>query len=142
MTNMKAHMKTKVNEASVEHFLNRVSNAKRRDDAFAVLKMMKAVTRKTPRMWGPSIVGFDQYHYKYDSGREGEMCMIGFSPRSQATTLYVMPQFARYAALRKKLGKYTTGQSCLYIKKLEDVDLDVLKQIMTESYRYMKRTYK
>jgi hypothetical protein len=94
-----AEMKTKVNDASVEDFLNRIGNAKRREDAFAILKMMKSVTRKQPRMWGPTIVGFDQYHYKYESGREGDMCMIGFSPRRQAMTLYVLPEFLHDATV-------------------------------------------
>lgn len=137
-----ADLKTKVNDASVEDFLNGIENAKRRDDAFAVLKIMKSVTRKKPKMWGPSIVGFDQYHYKYESGREGDMPMTAFSPRSQALTLYISPGFARHAALMKKLGKHTTSKSCLYIKKLEDVDMDALKELVAECYRYMKETYK
>lgn len=136
-----ADLKTKVNDASVEDFLNGIENATRRDDAFAVLAMMKSVTRKKPKMWGPSIVGFDQYHYKYESGREGEMPMTGFSPRSQALTLYISLGFDRYAALMKKLGKHTTGKSCLYIKKLEDVDMKVLRELVTECYRYMKGKY-
>ena len=136
-----AEMKTKVNDASVEDFLNRIGNAKRREDAFAILKMMKSVTRKQPRMWGPTIVGFDQYHYKYESGREGDMCMIGFSPRRQAMTLYVLPEFLHDATVMKGLGTYTTGVSCLYIKKLEDVDRKALRQLITESYKYMKAKY-
>jgi hypothetical protein len=95
---------------------------------------MKSVTGKPPRMWGPSIVGFDQYHYKYESGREGDMCMIGFSPRSQALTMYLMPPLTRYDSLMKKLGKFKTSQGCLYIKKLEDVDLRVLKETVAEAY--------
>lgn len=135
-------VKTKANQASVEAFLDRVDNAKRRADAFAVLALMKTATRTEPKMWGPSIVGFGQYHYKYDSGREGDICMIGFSPRSQALTMYIDPGFPAYEPLMKKLGKYTKGHSCLYIKKLEDVDMDVLKQLVTESYRSMKKKHK
>jgi hypothetical protein len=135
-------VKTKVNQASVEAFLDRVDNAKRRADAFAVLALMKTATRTEPKMWGPSIVGFGQYHYKYDSGREGDICMIGFSPRSQALTMYINPEFAAYEPLMKKLGKYTNGHSCVYIKKLEDVNMDVLKQIVTQSFRHMKQKYK
>jgi hypothetical protein len=137
-----SEMKTKVNRASVEGFLDRVENAKRRADAFAILKMMKSATRTQPKMWGPSIVGFGQYHYKYDSGREGDICMIGFSPRSQALTMYIDAGFPAYEALMEKLGKYTKGHSCVYIKKLEDVDMDVLKQLVTESYRSMKKKHK
>ena len=136
-----AELKTKANDASVENFLNRVPNARRREDAFRILKLMKTVTRKPPRMWGPSIVGFGQYHYTYATGHEGDICMTGFSPRSQALTIYVMPGFDRYAALMKKLGKYKTGKGCLYINKLDDVDMDVLRQLVTESYRYVRDTY-
>ena len=102
---------------------------------------MRSVTRKAPRMWGPSIVGFDRYHYKYDSGREGDLCMVGFSPRRQALTLYLMDGYDRQAALMNKLGKYTTGRSCLYIKRLEDVDLTVLRQLIEAGYAETKRTY-
>jgi len=136
-----AEMKTKVNDASVEEFLNRVGNAKRREDAFAILKMMKAVTRKPPRMWGPSIVGFDQYHYKYASGHEGAICMIGFSPRAQALTLYAMPSAKDREKLLAKLGKHTTGKGCLYIRKLEDVDLKALRALAEAAYRHMKETH-
>ena len=135
-------VKTKVNQAGVEAFLDRVDNPQRRADAFAVLALMKTATRTDPKMWGPSIVGFGQYHYKHDSGREGDICMIGFSPRSQALTMYIDPGFPAYEPLMKKLGKYTKGHSCLYIKKLEDVDMDVLKQLVTESYRSMKKKHK
>ncbi len=132
-------MTTTVNDASVEDFLNGIENETRRDDAFAILKMMQAVTRKKPRMWGSSIVGFDQYHYKYDSGREGDMCMIGFSPRSAATTLYVLPEVLGAAG---NIGKYKTGSGCLHIKKLADVDQAALKDLLAESYRRMTAQYK
>ena len=133
----KAQVKTKVNDGSVQDFLNRIGNAKRREDAFAILKMMQSVTRKKPRMWGSSIVGFDEYHYKYASGREGDICMIGFSPRSQAMTLY-LGDLVRYAPLLGKLGKHTNGQGCVYVRKLDDVDRDVLKELVTESYKANK----
>jgi hypothetical protein len=134
-------LKTKVNDASVERFLDGVGNARRREDAFTVLKMMKAETRQPARMWGPSIVGFGQYHYKYASGHEGDMCLIGFSPRAQALTLYLMPGFEGREALLKKLGKHTAGKGCLYIKSLDDIDIGVLRQLVREAYRYMKETY-
>lgn len=136
-----AEMKTTVSKASVEDFLNGLGNAQRREDAFTILKMMKSVTGQSARMWGPSIVGFDKYHYKYASGREGEICMIGFSPRSQALTLYIMPGFKTRDSLLKKLGKHTSGKGCVYIRKLEDVDMKTLKQLVADSYQHMKKTY-
>jgi hypothetical protein len=137
----KAEQKTKVNDASVEDFLNRVPNPTRREDAFALLKLMKAVTRKPPQMWGTSIVGFGQFHYKYPSGHEGDTCLVGFSPRSQALVLYVMPGFPTREPLLKKLGKHTRGQGCVYIRKLADVDVGVLEQFVTDGYTYMRDTY-
>jgi hypothetical protein len=136
-----AEMKTTVNDASVDAFLAGVANTTRREDAKTVLALMKSVTRRAPKMWGPSIVGFDQYHYQYDSGREGDICMIGFSPRAQALTLYLMRGFPEYDGLVKKLGKCTTSMACLYIKKLADVDLKVLRELVAASYRHAKATH-
>lgn len=136
-----AEMKTKVNDASVDAFLDRVANKTRREDAKTVLALMKSVTRKAPKMWGSSIVGFDQYHYQYESGREGDMCMIGFSPRAQALTIYLMPAFAKRESLVKKLGKCSTGGGCLYIKNLADVDQKVLRELISEGYKHMKATH-
>ena len=99
---------------------------------------MKKITKEEPVMWGPSIIGFGSYHYKYESGREGDMCITGFSPRKQSLTLYIMPGFERYHDLMNKLGKYKTGKSCLYINKIEDVDLKVLKELISESVKFMK----
>ena len=135
-------MKTKVNKASVEKFLKKVSEAKKREDSFTILEMMKKVTKEEPKMWGSSIVGFGQYHYKYESGREGDMCITGFSPRKQSLTIYIMPGFTKYQQLLSKLGKYNNAKSCLYIKKLEDVDLKILEKIISESYKYMVKKYK
>lgn len=137
-----AELKTKPNKASVKKILNSVKDEKRRDDCFQVLEIMKKITKEEPIMWGPSIVGFGSYHYKYESGREGDMCITGFSPRKQNLTIYILPGFKRYSELMKKLGKHKTGSSCLYINKLEDVDLKVLIQLITESVKYMKKTYK
>lgn len=134
-----AELKTKLNNASVNKFLKGVGDKKKQEDSFKVLELMKKVTKEVPKMWGPSIVGFGSYHYKYESGREGDMCITGFSPRKQNLTIYIMPGFEKFDSLMKKLGKYKTGVSCLYIKKLEDVDLKVLKQLITESVKYMKR---
>ena len=134
-------LKTKLNNASVEKFLKGVADTKKREDSFAILEMMKKITKDEPKMWGPSIVGFGKYHYKYESGREGEMCITGFSPRKQSLTIYIMPGFKKYEALMKELGKHTTGKSCLYIKRLEDVDMKVLKELVASSFKYMKEKY-
>ncbi|MDX1415835.1 MAG: DUF1801 domain-containing protein [Candidatus Promineifilaceae bacterium] len=134
-----AEPKTKKNDADVEEFLNSVENKKRREDSFAVLELMKKVTNEEPQMWGDSIVGFGSYHYKYASGREGNWPLTGFSPRKQSLTLYIMSGFDKYDELLEDLGKYTTGKSCLYVKKIEDVDLDVLKELVARSVEYMKQ---
>jgi hypothetical protein len=135
-----AELKTKQTDQSVEKFLNGVADKKRREDCFTVLEMMKQITKMEPKMWGPSIVGFGSYHYKYESGHEGDMCMIGFSPRKQNLTLYIMPGFGNYDELMKKLGKHKTGKSCLYINKLEDVDLPMLKKLIQGSFKHMTKT--
>jgi hypothetical protein len=134
-----AELKTKKNDGSVEAFLAGIADPKRREDALAVMKLMKSITRAEPTMWGDSIVGFDSYHYVYKSGREGDWFLTGFSPRKQALTLYIMAGFSRYEALMQQLGKYRTGKACLYINKLEDVDLKVLRELITESVRHLKR---
>ena len=134
-----AELKTKLNDASVTDFLNSVEDEQKRKDSFEILKLMKRASKADPKMWGSSIVGFGSYHYKGASGREGDWMMIGFSPRKQNLTLYIMPGFERYPALMKKLGKYSTGKSCLYIKRLSDVDVDVLKELMDESVAAMKK---
>ncbi|MBI2808308.1 MAG: DUF1801 domain-containing protein [Planctomycetes bacterium] len=125
-----AEQKTKPTGVSVESFLNQVANAQERADAFTVLAMMKDVTGMEPRMWGPSIVGFGEYHYKYASGHEGDCCLIGFSPRKGQMSLYITPGFEKFKTYLKKLGKHKTGKVCLYIKKLADVDLAVLREMI------------
>lgn len=137
----KAKLKTTQNEKDVRAFLNAVDHDKRREDSLAVLEMMEKITGKEAKMWGSSIVGFDQYHYKYDSGREGDFFKVGFSPRKQSLTVYIMPGFERYDELMQQLGKYKTGKSCLYINKMEDVDQNVLQQLIKESYEYMTKKY-
>lgn len=134
-----AELKTQKNTASVEEFLAAVANEGRREDARAVLKLMQKITGKKPCMWGPSIVGFDQYHYRYASGHEGDMCMIGFSPRASALTLYVLPGFDDKQELLQQLGKHKTGKGCLYISKLADVDMKVLEKIIRAAYAWMKQ---
>ena len=136
-----AELKTQRNKASVNAFLNSVENPQRRKDAKTVLGLMKELTGLKPEMWGTSIVGFGTYHYKYASGREGDFMLVGFSPRKQNLTLYIMPGFERYPSLMKKLGKHSTGKSCLYINKLEDVDLSVLSDLIKSSVKYMNDKY-
>jgi hypothetical protein len=133
-----AEVKTKVNAASVEGFLNSVGDEQARKDCFEVLKMMKEVTQEEPKMWGASIVGFGSYHYQGASGREGDWMLTGFSPRKQNLTLYLNHGFEVHEDQLKKLGKYKTGMGCLYVKKLEDVDKTVLKELLTESVKRMK----
>ncbi len=130
-------VKTKKNEASVEGFLKSAENDKRREDSFVVLDLMKEVTGEKPTMWGTSIVGFGSYHYKGASGREGDWMKVGFSPRKQNMTLYIMDGFDSYDSLLQKLGKYKTGKSCLYINKLEDVDQTVLRKLVQQSFKSM-----
>ena len=137
-----AELKTKVNNASVDKFLKRVKDEHVREDCYKILDIMQKATKAEPKMWGTSIVGFGSYHYKYASGREGEWMLTGFSPRKQNLTLYIMPGFDEYDRLMKDLGKHTTGKSCLYIKKLEDVDMKVLKKLVTQSVKKMKQLNK
>ncbi len=133
-----AELKTTKNSASVSDFLNGIEDDRKRKDAKIVAKIMKRVTGEPPRMWGTSIVGYGEHHYKYASGREGDWMLTGFSPRKQALTLYIMPGFSKYDSLMKKLGTHKTGKSCLYIRKLEDVDLGVLEQLIEQSVEAMK----
>lgn len=136
-----AELKTRKTDASVEAFLNTVDDEDRRADCHAILKMMQQATRVQPRMWGKSMVGFGQYHYKYASGREGDWFITGFSPRKNDLTLYIMAGFDRFPDLMKQLGKHKTGKSCLYIKRLADVDTNVLKQLIRESVAHVRKTY-
>jgi hypothetical protein len=135
-----AELKTKPNLADVEEFLAAVEDEKKRQDSFTILNLMKEVTGKEPQMWGSSIIGFGRYHYKYASGREGEWFLTGFAPRKQNLTLYIMSGFGRYEALLGGLGKFKTGKSCLYVKKIEDIDLPTLKKLVKESISHMEKT--
>lgn len=130
-----AEMKTKVNESSVEEFLEKVENEQKRKDSFEIVNIMQQVTKQKPKMWGPAIIGFGSYHYKYESGREGDMPQIAFSPRKQNITLYIGVGEDSDHPLLKKLGKYTTSKACLYIKKLADVDRNVLQELIADSYK-------
>ena len=133
--------KTRPTDAGVDTFLDAVDDERRRKDARTVKSMMERITGWEPKMWGPGIVGFGEYHYRYDSGREGDFLITGFSPRKRALTIYVMPGFTRYDALMGKLGKFKTGKSCLYINKLTDVDLAVLEELIRRSVEYMMEKY-
>jgi hypothetical protein len=133
----KYELKTKITDASVKEFLNKVEPQSKREDAFELLDIFKEVTGEDPKMWGPSIIGFGQYHYVYKTGHEGDMCATGFSPRKAKHSLYIMSGFDNYNELMDKLGKYSTGKSCLYINKLADIDKGVLKQLIAESYNYI-----
>lgn len=133
--------KTRPTNASVIEFLNSIENETRREDSFTMLKKMKEITGKPAVMWGDSLVGFGSYHYKYDSGREGDMLLTGFSPRKQNLTLYIMAGFERFEELLQKLGPHKTGKSCLYIKKLSDIDMDILTELITASYNHFNRKY-
>ena len=128
-----AENKTKPSKLSVTSFIDTLTDPARRADAKALVKLMQTAAGEKPKMWGPSIIGFGSYHYKYESGREGDMPVIAFSPRKSATVMYGMIGFVEAAALLAKLGKHTTGKGCLYIRKLADVDQQVLQALMVKS---------
>ena len=133
-----AEAKTRPTEVSVEAFLNGVPDAQQREDAFQLLEMMKEITGAPPRMWGPTIVGCGEYHYVYDSGHEGDTCLAGFSPRKSALTIYFNAGLEeRFAAQLEKLGKAKTSKGCLYLKKLADVDLGVLREMIRANVAYL-----
>ena len=133
-----AENKTVKTGASVDEFMAAVENRRRREDGLVLLDMMRDVTGLEPEMWGPSIIGFGSYHYRYESGREGDMPLIGFSPRKQSLSLYIMSGFDEYQELLGKLGKHRTGASCLYINKLADVDMGVLQEMVSQSVEHMR----
>ena len=133
--------KTTTTKASVTDFLNSIEPQEKRSDAFRLLELHKSITGLEPVMWGPSIIGFGQYHYKYDSGREGDFFRAGFSPRKQALTVYLIAGFEPFQELLDNLSKHKTGRSCLYIKKLTDVDINVLEELITKSYEYISKRY-
>ena len=128
-----ADNKTKPTKLSVAAFIDALTDQTRRADAKALAKLMRSATGETPKMWGPSIIGFGSYHYTYDSGRQGDTPLAGFSPRKVATVLYGVTGFSDSEALLAKLGKHTMGKGCLYIKKLADVDQTVLEALVVKS---------
>jgi hypothetical protein len=136
-----AELKTKQNKANVADFLKAIDDPKKRTDSFAIHEMMQEITGDKGSMWGSSIVGYGRYRYVYASGREGDWMATGFSPRKNALTLYLMSGFKKFDEELKKLGKFKTGVGCLYIKKLEDVDEKVLRQLISNSVSYIKEKY-
>ena len=138
-----AAIKTQKNDVNVLTFLESVKDEIKRKDGMTLLAMMKKITRQEPKMWGSSIVGFGSFHYKSErSKQEGDWFMTGFSPRKQNLTVYIIPGFAKYETLMKKLGKFKTSVSCLYINKLADVDSKVLIELITVAFKDMKEKYK
>lgn len=137
-----AEIKTKVTKASVLDFIRKVPDEKKRKDALVLLALFKGITGEKPKMWGTSIIGFGSYHYESErSTQKGDWPLTGFSPRKQNLTIYIMPGFGDYGALLKKLGKHKKSVGCLYINKLEDVDVNILKEIIRKSFLTMKKRY-
>lgn len=136
-----AELKTKPTKQSVTAFLAKVADATKREDAKTLIAMMKDATKQEPVMWGTSIIGFGTYRYKYANGREGDWPIVGLSPRKQNMTVYIMAGFEGFDELLAKLGKHSTGLSCLYIKRLADIDVPTLKKIVVKSVAKMKKKY-
>ena len=136
-----AELKTKETKSSVTRFIDDIADKQKRLDSAVIIKLMQEVTKSEPRMWGSSIVGFGSYHYKYESGHEGDMCLVGFSPRKQNLTLYVMPGSGQHAGLLKRLGKIKTGKACIYIKRLDDIDLGILRKLIRQSVKHLVERY-
>lgn len=135
-----AENKTKATDASVQAFLESVADERRREDCFTLVELMQEVTGEPARMWGETMVGFGSYHYKYASGREGDAMLTGFSPRKDNLTLYILAGFEQYEPLLSRLGRHKTGKSCLYVRSLRDVDMDVLRQMVAHSVQHMRST--
>ena len=132
-------LKTQKTRQSVTRFLADIEHELRRKDCRAVVKIMREVTGKKPAMWGPSIIGFGSYHYRYASGREADWFLAGVSPRKQSLSIYIMSGFTGHTALMKKLGKHKTGAACLHVNKLEDIDLDVLAKLIKKSVAHLEK---
>ena len=135
----KVELKTKLNGGDVNEFINSIESELKRNDSFKIIEMMKKITKSEPKMWGDSIIGFGNYHYKYASGREGDWFLCGFSPRKQNLSIYIMSGFNKYENILRKLGKHKTGKGCLYVKNLEEIDLKVLENLLKQSVDYLKK---
>ena len=138
----KAELKTKENSGDINKFLLSVDNEQKRNDSFVLLELMKKITKEEPKMWGDSIIGFGNYHYKYESGREGDWFLCGFSPRKQNLSIYLMCNFDCLEDLLTDLGKYKKSVGCLYIKKLEDINIKVLEKMIKRAIQILKKKYK
>lgn len=136
-----AELKTKPNDLDVNAFLDQVEKEGKRKDSYRILEMMKKVTGAEPRMWGHAIIGFGDCQFQYASGRMADWFLTGFSPRKQSLSLYIMAGFSRHKELMGKLGKFKTGKGCLYINKLDDVDLNVLEELISNSVEHLKNKY-
>lgn len=130
-----AELKTKLTKVKVEDFINTIADEVKRKDCFTIVKMMEKITKEKPKMWGTSIIGFCDVHLKYESGRELDWFLIGFSPRKQNITLYISSEIHKQTALLKQLGKHKTGKGCLYINKLDDVNSEVLKELIEAGFK-------
>ena len=133
--------KTKKTNASIKNFINSINDENVKKDCYTIIKLMQSITKEEPKMWGSSIIGFGDYHYKYASGREGDFFLTGFSPRKQNLALYLMGGLENQKDKLKKLGKHKTGKSCLYIKSLEDIDKKVLKEMIVQSVKETRKLY-
>jgi hypothetical protein len=136
-----AEQKTKPTDQSVDTFLDKIASVQTRDDCQTLISIMSKVTGYPPKMWGASIVGFGNYHYKYESGHEGDSCLTGFSPRKAAITLYVMHPDSGQEELLPKLGKHQAGKGCIYVKKIADIDVKVLERLVAASVTYLQKKY-
>ena len=136
-----AQNKTQPTKQKVSDFINGIEDPQKRADCRELMKVMRAVTGRRATMWGPSIVGYGKYHYRYESGREGDFFLTGFAPRKQALTIYIISGFSAFEALMNKLGKYKTGKSCLYVKRLDDIDREVLAQLIQASVDHLREKY-
>jgi len=134
-----AELKTRPTRASVKAFLDAIEDEDRRRECRVVMRILRQATGATPRMWGPTIVGYGTYHYRYASGREGDWFLTGFSPRARDLTVYIMTGLEEHGDLMRRLGRYRTGRSCLYLKKLADVDLEILAALVRRSVTKLRR---
>lgn len=134
-----AQLKTRKTDASVQGFIASLANPRRRDEAGQLLTILEEVTGEPPAMWGDSIIGFGNYHYRYASGREGDWFLVGFSPRKAQLVVYVMSGLSRHQELLGQIGKHKTGRACLYINRLEDIDVGVLRRLVEESVAVVRR---
>ena len=133
--------KTVPTKQSVTTFIDSLEDEQKKHDCYSLLKLMKEVTGSEPKIWGNGMIGFDEYHYKYSSGREGNYFKIGFSPRKKELSIYILPGLDRFRKELEGLGKYRAGKSCLYVKKLDDINLDILRKIMNKSTKLLDEMY-